>query len=52
MTQQQVRVVSTAAPISLDPQRALDWFHHDLIPEYGNRTAEQLVADGRPSVDG
>lgn len=39
-------VLSVAVAIDADRERVLDWFTHDRIREFGNRTAQQLVMAG------
>jgi len=39
-------VLSAAAAIDADSERVMDWFVHDRIREFGQRTAQQLVLSG------
>lgn len=41
------RVIQVAAIFSGDEERALFWYRHESLPPFGNKTAEQLVSDGR-----
>lgn len=42
-----LRVLSAAAQVSGDRDRAVYWFRNSPIVEFEHRTAEQLVSDGR-----
>jgi hypothetical protein len=42
-----LRVLSAAYELTQDRDRSLFWFRNEPIPEFGHRTAEQLVADGK-----
>lgn len=41
-----VRVISAAAGLSGDVDKALYWFRNEPIADYAHRTAAQLVAEG------
>lgn len=41
------RIITRAADLSGDVGRAIIWFRHQPMPGFGNRTAEELVADGQ-----
>lgn len=40
-----LQVISAALGVAQDRDRALYWYRNAPIPEFGHRTAEQLVAD-------
>ena len=40
------RIITRAAELSGDEGRAIIWFRHQPIAGFGNRTAEELVAEG------
>jgi len=42
-----LRALSAAYEITHDRDRAIFWFRNAPIPEFGHRTAEQLVAEGK-----
>jgi transcriptional regulator with XRE-family HTH domain len=42
-----LRALSAAYEITHDRNRSLFWFRNAPIPEFGHRTAEQLVAEGK-----
>jgi hypothetical protein len=42
-----LRVLSAAYEVTNDRDRSLFWFRNEPIREFGHRTAEQLVADGK-----
>nr|WP_235813565.1 antitoxin Xre/MbcA/ParS toxin-binding domain-containing protein [Brucella anthropi] len=41
-----MKVISAAAELTGDLQKAIYWYRNEPIPDYGHRTAEELVADG------
>jgi len=41
-----IRVISAAAVLSGDVEKALYWFRNEPIADYGHRTAAELVAEG------
>lgn len=42
-----LRVLSAAAQVNPDSNRAIYWYRNAPIPEFEHRTAEQLVAAGK-----
>ena len=40
-----LQVISAALEVAQDRDRAFFWYRNAPIPEFGHRTAEQLVAD-------
>jgi Protein of unknown function (DUF2384) len=42
-----LRALSAAYEVTHDRDRSIFWFRNSPIPEFGHRTAEQLVAAGR-----
>jgi uncharacterized protein (DUF2384 family) len=44
------RIVARAALLAGDEGRAIIWFRHQPLSGFGDRTAEQLVADGHADV--
>lgn len=45
-----VRILTKAAALSGDPQRAIAWFHYEPIAGLDYKTAEELVAEGRAAA--
>ena len=41
-----VKVISAVAQLTGDIQKAIYWYRNDLILDYGQRTAAELVAQG------
>lgn len=41
-----VKVISAAAELTGDLQKAIYWYRNEPIADYGHRTAAELVADG------
>jgi Protein of unknown function (DUF2384) len=42
-----LRALSAAYEITHDRNRSLFWFRNTPIPEFGHRSAEQLIAEGK-----
>jgi hypothetical protein len=42
-----LRALSAAYEVTQDRDRAIFWFRNTPIPEFGHRTAETIVADGK-----
>jgi hypothetical protein len=42
-----LRALSAAYELTHDRDRSIFWFRNSPIPEFGHRTAEQLVAEGK-----
>jgi hypothetical protein len=42
-----LRALSAAYEVTQDRDRAIFWFRNMPIPEFGHRTAETIVADGK-----
>jgi len=42
-----LRALSAAYEITYDRDRSIFWFRNTPIPEFGDRTAEQIVAEGK-----
>jgi transcriptional regulator with XRE-family HTH domain len=42
-----LRALSAAFEVTHDRDRAIFWFRNSPIPEFGHRTAETLVAEGK-----
>lgn len=40
-----LKILSAALEVTQDRERAIFWYRNTPIPEFGHRTAEQLVAD-------
>lgn len=41
-----IKVISAAAELTGDIQKAIYWYRNEPIADYGHRTAAELVADG------
>ena len=42
-----VKVISAAAELTGDLDKAIYWYRNEPIVDYGHRTAAELVADGK-----
>ena len=42
-----LRVLSAASEVQGDRQGAIYWYRNTPIPDFGHRTAEQLVSEGK-----
>ena len=45
-----LRALSGAYEVTQDRDRSIFWFRNTPIPEFGHRTAERLVAEGKTEV--
>ncbi|OSO81103.1 hypothetical protein [Burkholderia pseudomallei] len=45
--QDAIKVIQAAADVSGDVQRALSWYRNEPLSTFDDKTAEQLVSDGR-----
>jgi hypothetical protein len=45
-----LRVLTQSYQITRDRERTLYWFRNVPIPEFGHRTAEQLVSEGKSAA--
>ncbi|OXI91919.1 hypothetical protein CFB50_01310 [Burkholderia sp. AU33423] len=45
--QDAIKVIQAAADVSGDVQRALFWYRNEPLSTFDDKTAEQLVSDGR-----
>jgi hypothetical protein len=48
--QDAVRALSAAVDVTQDRDRAIYWFRNTPIPEFGHRTAETIVAEGKTNA--